>query len=380
MKEEKRSLVFISYSTHNQDIAFEACDYLEAAGINCWIAPRNVVAGANYAGQIVSAIRNCDAFVLIASNAINESGHVSNEVSLAFDAKKDIIPFKIEQTEFSDEYLYFLGRKHWIDGYEDIGAGMQLLCATIEKIKAHNDEACEETKNTQPKESTENSHETGNHHGFKSDSNYKILNYKDIQSGEYNIDELKEEVIMIVNEVFGDDFSNASEALQLLEGISESWRIIINEQSIPVGYWVFVALYEDVFETVKQGKFDERDITLSNIDFIDLPGTYKGYLLMSGVKPEARTAELVQLVYHSLAEHIEYLAEQDIFFDEICAVGSSQIGMASLKKMGMKVIATYQFGGQVFYLDMKDVKKNKFFTKFEKLIKFYEDYFGSAEE
>ena len=67
MKEEKRSLVFISYSTHNKDIAFEACDYLEAAGIACWIAPRNVVAGANYAGQIVSAIRNCDAFVLPSS-------------------------------------------------------------------------------------------------------------------------------------------------------------------------------------------------------------------------------------------------------------------------------------------------------------------------
>ena len=131
MKDEKKKVVFISYSTHNKDIAFEMCDYLEEAGTACWIAPRNVVAGANYAGQIVSAIRSRDAFVLIASNAINESGHVSNEVSLAFDAKKDIIPFKIEETEFSDEYLYFLGRKHWIDAHEDIGEGLKLLKSTL---------------------------------------------------------------------------------------------------------------------------------------------------------------------------------------------------------------------------------------------------------
>ena len=45
-------------------------------------------AGGNYASQIVAAIRKCDIFVMLASESTNVSGHVSNEVSIAFDNKK----------------------------------------------------------------------------------------------------------------------------------------------------------------------------------------------------------------------------------------------------------------------------------------------------
>lgn len=123
--------IFISYSSKEIDEATELCTYLENNGFKCWIAPRNVKAGGNYATQIVEAIRSCDAFVLVASENTNSSGHVSNEVSLAFDEKKTIIPFKIENIKFSDEYLYFLGRKHWIEAYENMEAGLKQLCRTL---------------------------------------------------------------------------------------------------------------------------------------------------------------------------------------------------------------------------------------------------------
>ena len=88
--------VFISFSSRDRNVALNICKFLEDNGISCWIAPRNVDAGTNYATQIVSAIKRCRVFVLAASVNTNESGHVSNEVSLAFDNKKPIIPFKIE--------------------------------------------------------------------------------------------------------------------------------------------------------------------------------------------------------------------------------------------------------------------------------------------
>ncbi len=123
--------VFISYSSKEMDIAVKVCSYLEANGIACWIAPRNVDAGGNYPTQIVTAIKQCEMLVLLASENTNASGHVSNEVSIAFDNKKIIIPFKLQQFNFTDEYLYFLGRKHWIEAYNDINGAMVHLRDTI---------------------------------------------------------------------------------------------------------------------------------------------------------------------------------------------------------------------------------------------------------
>lgn len=80
--------VFISYSSREADVAIKVCEYLENNGIICWMAPRNVIAGSNYATQIVSAIKSCSVLVLLASENTNASGHVSNEVSIAFDSKK----------------------------------------------------------------------------------------------------------------------------------------------------------------------------------------------------------------------------------------------------------------------------------------------------
>lgn len=126
--------VFISHSSQQAAEARKVCEYLESHGIPCWIAPRNIKPGGNYATQIVRAIRSCSALVLLASENTNVSGHVSNEVSLAFDSKKTIIPFKLEDVAFSDEYLYFLGRKHWIDAYQDFERGLEMLLATLRQI------------------------------------------------------------------------------------------------------------------------------------------------------------------------------------------------------------------------------------------------------
>lgn len=127
--------IFISYSSKEMEIAAKICEYLEENGFECWIAPRNVVGGANYPTQIVNAIKDCEFFLLLASRNTNLSGHVSNEVDIAFNSKKIIIPFRLENVEFTDEYTYFLGRKHRIDAYKDMNTALRLLISDLNKFK-----------------------------------------------------------------------------------------------------------------------------------------------------------------------------------------------------------------------------------------------------
>lgn len=173
--------VFISYSSKEVDVAVKVCSYLEENGIPCWIAPRNVDAGGNYPSQIVAAIRNCEMLVLLASENTNASGHVTNEVSIAFDNKKIIIPFKLQQFNFTDEYLYFLGRKHWIEASNDVNAAMAILKDTILSLTDNfGDVALSSTDRNDRKPIYSNFEQTDDNTDENKDDNYETYNRESI--------------------------------------------------------------------------------------------------------------------------------------------------------------------------------------------------------
>ncbi|MBR5504322.1 MAG: TIR domain-containing protein [Methanobrevibacter sp.] len=108
--------VYISYSTVDSEIANEVCSILEMNGLNCWIAPRNILAGSNFAEQINEAILSSEAFVLIHSKNSKESAYVKNEVDLAFSDKKRIIPYRVDESILEG----VLSLYEWTDSYEKL--------------------------------------------------------------------------------------------------------------------------------------------------------------------------------------------------------------------------------------------------------------------
>ncbi len=72
--------VFITYSSTDKLIADAVCARLEAAGLRCWIAPRDISPGQDWTAAILSAIESSSAIVLVFSTHANESPHVKREV------------------------------------------------------------------------------------------------------------------------------------------------------------------------------------------------------------------------------------------------------------------------------------------------------------
>ncbi len=140
----KKPFVFISYSTKDSDTANLVHSYLEGNGISCWIASRNIEGGESFAAQIVDAIDDCDVFVMISSANSNDSGHVSNELSLAFSSKKKIIPFRISDFTLSKSNTYFLQQAQWIDAFLDLNAGLRHLLLAIRTVIPEKTEHTEE--------------------------------------------------------------------------------------------------------------------------------------------------------------------------------------------------------------------------------------------
>ena len=107
--------VFLSYASADAAIAQQICEFLESHGVPCWMAPRDVKPGAQYADAIVAAINEAKVLVLVLSGSAVASAHVAREVERAASKHKPIIAFRLDTAPLSRALEYFLGESQWID-------------------------------------------------------------------------------------------------------------------------------------------------------------------------------------------------------------------------------------------------------------------------
>lgn len=127
--------VFISYSSKNKNIADAIVADLEQHQIKCWYAPRDILVGEDWAGAIKSAIEASKIFILVYTDESNKSHQVTNEVTLAVNTGKIIIPFKLTSADMNDTLSYYLSSVHWLDAVSrPLSANIETLCRQIQAL------------------------------------------------------------------------------------------------------------------------------------------------------------------------------------------------------------------------------------------------------
>jgi hypothetical protein len=107
---------------------------LEAHGVLCWIAPRDVKPGAQYADAIVRAINDAKALVLVLSASAIGSSHVGREIERASSKHKQIFALKIDAAPLTPALEYFLSESQWIDA---AALGMPAAVSKLAKAVEH---------------------------------------------------------------------------------------------------------------------------------------------------------------------------------------------------------------------------------------------------
>jgi TIR domain len=107
--------IFISYAANDKPTADAACVALEANGVRCWVAPRDIVPGMDWGEAIVNAINECQIMVLVFSSVANESPQIKREVERAAHRGIPIIPFRIQDVSPCKSLEYFISTPHWLD-------------------------------------------------------------------------------------------------------------------------------------------------------------------------------------------------------------------------------------------------------------------------
>ncbi len=100
--------VFISYSSLDAVIANQICEQLESRSVKCWIAPRDIQPGSNWAGSIMKAIKSSKVLLLLLTKDSNDSEQVMREVERGVNLRLRIICLRLENISLSDHLEYFI--------------------------------------------------------------------------------------------------------------------------------------------------------------------------------------------------------------------------------------------------------------------------------
>ncbi|MFZ4986708.1 MAG: TIR domain-containing protein, partial [Blastocatellia bacterium] len=105
-RQNRRPSVFVSYSTHDREIAQQLIADLNSHGHLCWIDISSIRSGEIWASAIADGIINSYAFVPILSLNSIKSEWMGREMLWALEKKKLIIPWILEEAVRSDG-VYF---------------------------------------------------------------------------------------------------------------------------------------------------------------------------------------------------------------------------------------------------------------------------------
>lgn len=109
--------VFVSHSVKDKAVADAIVARLEADSVTCWIAPRDVVPGADWGESIIDAIESSRIMILIFSRNADASPQIKREVERAVNKGVYIIPFRIDDIPPSKSLEYFISTSQWMDAF-----------------------------------------------------------------------------------------------------------------------------------------------------------------------------------------------------------------------------------------------------------------------
>lgn len=113
--DSKAPYVFLSYSSTDRARALRVADLLESHGVPVWIDRKSIAGGTSWGAEIVRGIRGAAALIVLCSEAAIRSKNVQQEVQLAWECDRPLLPLLLEAVQVPDAMRYALAGRQWIE-------------------------------------------------------------------------------------------------------------------------------------------------------------------------------------------------------------------------------------------------------------------------
>ena len=340
--------LFISYATDNKDIADYIVDRIEKRGYRCFIAPRDIRTGTEYAVEIIRGISNSTAVLLVFSSESDKSHYVLREINSAVSRNKTIIPLRIEDFLPSEAMEFYLGPTHWLDAFPAI------LDVHLDKVIS----IFTSLRNAAPQEAVQDFRITGPEL-LKIEDLHRIgMDYTALTMKEIEIDYLCIP-------------SDRYEMNDQIEGTFDEWQraareyendtsILLVKNDDIIGYCDMYPVTKQAYSELISGKVIIRD---SMIDIFCLGGSFDVYIAMIGIVPEEATQSNYLMMFDWIFRHLMDWKENDIHVDHIGISVYSEILEKFIKRFGFEFRSTNPAKGRVYETTVAALKDNPLVRK-----------------
>src|ERR1700680_2194830 len=107
--------VFLSYASADRERALHVADLLAANGIPVWIDRKSIAGGTSWSAEIVEGIKACAALVVLISPAAVASPNVQQELQLAWEDRRPVLPLVLVASQLPSAIQYVLVGRQWIE-------------------------------------------------------------------------------------------------------------------------------------------------------------------------------------------------------------------------------------------------------------------------
>lgn len=128
------SHLFICYSSKDEPVAREIVEFLETAGLECWISGRDVPPGHNYQETIVQALESSRGVVFLFSESSNRSHEIRKELSIGGSMNLPVFPVRLAPIAPGGALRYELAIRQWIDIFPNRRRALDRLAVTIKQV------------------------------------------------------------------------------------------------------------------------------------------------------------------------------------------------------------------------------------------------------
>lgn len=341
--------LFISYASENKDIADYIVEKIEKRGYRCFIAPRDIRTGTEYAGEIIRGISNSTAVLLVFSSKSDRSHYVLREINSAVSRNRPIIPLRTEDFLPSEAMEFYLGPTHWLDAFPEI------LDVHLDKIVA----IFTGMKSARPDPAVEEHHIQGPVLLNLSEIDKLGLDYAALAMKEIEIDYLC---------IPSDKFDMNDET----EGTFEDWKttpgeyeedtsiLLVKEDEI-IGYCDMYPVTGEAYQELITGAAIIRD---SMIDLFCMGGTFDVYIAMVAVVPQHACQKHYAMLMEWIFRHLLEWEQNDIHVERIGISVYSDMLEKFIKKFGFAYRCLNPARGKVYETTLEQLRQNPAVKKF----------------
>ena len=339
--------MFISYATKNADIAQYVVEKIERRGKRCFIAPRDINSGADYASEIIRGISNSMAVLLIFSSESDKSAYVLREINSAVSRNKTIIPLRIENFLPSEALEFYLGPTHWLDAFPQVlDTHLDSILSILKGLSAQSEEPSLKEIVFSGMQTVGISDLLAAGWTKKQITLREIeLDYLCVPSDRYNMNDMTEGVL--------EDWIDSVQ-----ESADTSCALVRDDQII--GYCDFYPVERQDFELLRTGS------AMINADMIALyafGGRFDAYIAMAAVEPDHASQDTYLRIFDWIFARLDQWNEEGISIDRIGISVYQPLLEKFSKALGFEYAGINPAGGKIYETTMEKLSENNLYRK-----------------